>query len=156
MLRTMRARTQKDGGFTLIELMIVVLIVAILIAIGIPTFLGARTKGQDRAAQVDLRQSLLTAKSYYTDQESFVAATQAATVTAYEALEPTLDMDVIASADKDTIGLLATADDILFAKQSSSGTFWCIAETEAAGTTYGTGAALANVDTVAECAAAAW
>lgn len=156
MLRTLRARTQKDGGFTLIELMIVVLIVAILIAIGIPTFLGARTKGQDRAAQVDLRQGLLTAKSYYTDNESFVAADQAATVTAYEALEPTLDMDVIANADKDTVGLLATADNILFAKQSSSGTFWGIAETESGGTTFCTGAALANVDTVAECTAASW
>ena len=156
MLRTLRARTHKDGGFTLIELMIVVLIVAILIAIGIPTFLGARTKGQDRAAQVDLRQGLLTSKSYYVDQESFAAANQAATEAAYESLEPTLDFTTIALSDKTLIGVGATADDVLLVKQSSSGTFWCIAETESAGTTFGTGAALANVDTVAECASSSW
>ena len=44
-----------DEGFTLIELMVVVLIIAILIAIAIPTFLGARQRAQDRATQADLR-----------------------------------------------------------------------------------------------------
>src|SRR5829696_589473 len=39
-----------QAGFTLIELMVVVLIIAILIAIAIPTFLGARSRAQDRAA----------------------------------------------------------------------------------------------------------
>lgn len=128
-------KTMKKG-FTLIELMIVVLIVAILIAIGIPTFLGARTKGQDRAAQVELRQGLLTAKSYYTDNESFAAATQAATETAYEALEPTLDFTTLAGANKDDLGVAATADEVLMVVQSSSNTWFGIAETESGGTTY--------------------
>jgi prepilin-type N-terminal cleavage/methylation domain-containing protein len=39
-----------EAGFTLIELMVVVLIIAILIAIAIPTFLGARSRAQDRVA----------------------------------------------------------------------------------------------------------
>lgn len=43
-----------DEGFTLIELMVVVLIMAILVGMAIPTFLGARARAQDRAAQSSL------------------------------------------------------------------------------------------------------
>jgi type IV pilus assembly protein PilA len=45
-----RGRRSGEAGFTLIELMVVVLIIAILIAIAIPTFLGARSRAQDRVA----------------------------------------------------------------------------------------------------------
>jgi len=43
----MMAIRSSDRGFTLIEVMVVVLILAILIAVGIPTFLGFRARGQD-------------------------------------------------------------------------------------------------------------
>src|ERR671919_470845 len=65
---------REDEGFTLIELMVVVLIIAILIAIAIPTFLGARTRAQDRAAQASLRNALVAAKSIYTDTQSYATA----------------------------------------------------------------------------------
>jgi len=54
-----------DRGFTLIELMIVVLIVAILIAIAIPTFLGQRKEAEDSAAKSNLRNALTTEKALY-------------------------------------------------------------------------------------------
>ena len=49
MLSKLQERNENDEGFTLIELMVVVLIIAILIAIAVPTFLGARERAQDRA-----------------------------------------------------------------------------------------------------------
>ena len=67
-----RSRDQEEG-FTLIELMVVVLIIAILIAIAIPTFLGARQRAQDRAAQSDLRNGLTAEKTVYTDNQTYDA-----------------------------------------------------------------------------------
>jgi len=61
----------REEGFTLIELMVVVLIIAILIAIAIPTFLGARKRAQDRAAQSNLRNALTAEKVYYTDFQKY-------------------------------------------------------------------------------------
>lgn len=56
---------RQDHGFTLIELMIVVLIVAVLVAIAIPTFLGQRKEAEDSAAKSNLRNALATEKAYY-------------------------------------------------------------------------------------------
>jgi len=70
-----RHRRDEEDGFTLIELMVVVLIIAILIAIAIPTFLGARKRAQDRAAQSSLRNALTAAKTIFTDNESYASAT---------------------------------------------------------------------------------
>ncbi|NNJ47472.1 MAG: prepilin-type N-terminal cleavage/methylation domain-containing protein [Acidimicrobiia bacterium] len=63
--------SSNDRGFTLIELMIVVLIVAILIAIAIPTFLGQRTSAEDAAAKSSLRNALTTEKAYFSGAEAF-------------------------------------------------------------------------------------
>ena len=60
-----------DAGFTLIELMVVLLIMAILLAIAIPTFLGVRGGANDRAAQSDLTNALTTVKSYFANQQSY-------------------------------------------------------------------------------------
>jgi prepilin-type N-terminal cleavage/methylation domain-containing protein len=43
-------------GFTLVEIMIVVLIIGILLAIAIPNFLNARKKAQAKSCQGNLRQ----------------------------------------------------------------------------------------------------
>jgi len=54
-----------DAGFTLIELMVVLLILAILLAIAIPTFLGVTKSANDRAAQSNLNTALVNAKAQY-------------------------------------------------------------------------------------------
>ncbi len=54
-----------EAGFTLVELMVVVLIIAILMAIAIPTFLGARRRAMNRAAQASLRIAVTAEMAYY-------------------------------------------------------------------------------------------
>jgi prepilin-type N-terminal cleavage/methylation domain-containing protein len=78
-LRTWLKRLHEDeDGFTLIELMVVVMILGILLVIGMPTFLGVRARFQDRAAQSDLRNSVLSARIMYTDNASFLSANETA------------------------------------------------------------------------------
>ena len=81
-----RRHKGQEEGFTLIELMVVVLIIAILIAIAIPTFLGARQRANNRAAQSSLRNSLTAAKTLFTDNNDYTTAG----ATAVGAVEPSL------------------------------------------------------------------
>jgi type IV pilus assembly protein PilA len=60
-----------EHGFTLIELMVVLLIIAILLAIAIPTFLGVTNTAGDRAAQSNLTNALTEAKSLYEVEQSY-------------------------------------------------------------------------------------
>ena len=64
-------RDREDEGFTLIELMVVVLIIAILLAIAIPTFLGARNAANARAAQSNLRNALTAEQTSWTNTQAF-------------------------------------------------------------------------------------
>ncbi len=61
----MKSKMQK--GFTLIELMIVVAIIGILAAIAIPQFSEYTKKGEDKAAQSDLRNLITTSIVKSTD-----------------------------------------------------------------------------------------
>ena len=54
-----------EAGFTLIELMVVLLIIAILLAIAIPTFLGVTNTAGDRAAQSNLSNALTESAALY-------------------------------------------------------------------------------------------
>src|SRR5919106_1558240 len=119
MLEFFHKRMKDDRGFTLIELMVVVLIIAILIAIAIPTFLGLRRRAQDRAAQSDLRNALTAAKAFYTDDESYSPASGAFDAVAGEDIEPSLNWNVVADQDYVLIGEV-NDQDITFSRESAS------------------------------------
>src|SRR5580658_11096076 len=67
-----------EAGFTLIELMVVLLIIAILLAIAIPTFLGVTGSANDRAAQSNLTNGLTEASAVYqANNQSFTGISAA-------------------------------------------------------------------------------
>ncbi len=136
-----RLQGQKaEGGFTLIELMVVVLIIAILIAIAIPTFLGARQRAQDRAAQSNLRNALTAEKTYYTDHQAYTE-----TASDLTAIEPSLTYDAVkdTSPTQGSIGYVLVSGAIVLASKSASGTCFYIKDDPSnagTGTKYGKGA----------------
>jgi type IV pilus assembly protein PilA len=74
-----RARERRNGdqGFTLVELLVVIVIIGILVAIAIPVFLSQREKGWASAAQSDLRNSAPIAETFFADNGTYTALTNA-------------------------------------------------------------------------------
>ncbi len=64
---------RRDEGFTLIEVMIVVAIVAILAAIAIPQLSVYRTKSYNTAAISDLKNAAIAQEAYYVDNRRYTS-----------------------------------------------------------------------------------
>ena len=98
-----------DAGFTLIELMVVLLILAILLAIAIPTFLGVTKSANDRAAQSNLNTAFVNAKAAF-QQNSQSYATSATLVSALSTAEPSLSFTTATSTSQSQISVATSAD----------------------------------------------
>lgn len=62
-----RRVTRDEGGFTLVELVVVILILSVLVAIALAAFVSARTRSEDRVAQVAARQAFTVVKVMASD-----------------------------------------------------------------------------------------
>lgn len=140
---------QLEGGFTILELLVVVAIIGALIAMAVPTFLYAKSTTQEHAAQADLRTALEAVNTVYADAQSFTNLT----IPDLKAAEPRLGWNdttttgpgtlavftgaVIAGTDTGAIGIVVQAGD---------GTCFYAFQADNDAPFYGRGAATGNCD----------
>ena len=70
MVQKLRERSQGEGGFTLVELLVVMLILGLLAAIAIPSFFNQRDKARDADAKAAVRTAQTAMETYATDNGS--------------------------------------------------------------------------------------
>jgi type IV pilus assembly protein PilA len=112
--------------------MVVVMIIAVLIAIAIPSFLGFRKSAQDRSAQSELRNVLLAEKAYWLENGDYTQV--AGDITA---LEPnaSINADPAVGVYLDLNG--ADSDIVCMTRTAESGNTFSIWESSTGGTFYG-------------------
>jgi len=134
-----KSRTELEGaesGFTLIELMVVLLIMAILLAIAIPTFLGVKSGAQDRAVQSNLTNALTSAKAGYANGGSYATAASLE-VTSLTSAEPNITFETgSATTGTNNLAVNVSTDgqELLLVGYSQSGTCWAAVDNEGAST----------------------
>ncbi len=157
--RSLLARRQDDEkGFTLIELMVVVLIIAILIAIAIPTFLGARARAQDRAAQSDLRNGLTAEKTVYTDAQTYSSDTTTAGMKGVEA-SLAWGTKLTVAVGQSSVAATGVNDIVCLTEKSNSGTTFAIVDIAAgpkAGTYFAKAALTGCAESTVSGLASSW
>lgn len=116
-VRLQRLREEREGGFTLVELLIVIIIIGILAAIAIPIFLNQRNKAYDAAAKSDLKGMQVAEESYLSDFSTYTTAVTGTTSLTSEGFKPS------SSTTNTVVGIVG-------------GTSWCLKSVSQTGTAY--------------------
>jgi type IV pilus assembly protein PilA len=135
---------KREQGFTLVELMMVILIIAILVVIALPTFLGARGRASDRATQADIRNAFVAERAYYTDNLTYT--TDPTTMTAIEPAIAYVDGDTPLVTDVAYLHFHAGPNEIFISSMSESGMCWYLREADGTGARFASDAGCGVTD----------
>ena len=114
-LKLRQRMAQEESGFTLVELLVVMLILGLLAAIAIPAFFNQQNKAKDADAKSAVRTAETAMETFNTSNNgSYVGATAGAPTDALNQIEPTLNdaganLEVLSANAKDyTISVRST------------------------------------------------
>ena len=111
MLQKLRERSHSESGFTLVELLVVMLIIGLLAAIAIPSFFNQREKANDAQAKENAHTAQVAMETYATDNAGSYAGV-AANGSQLKSIEGALNnanLAVVSTPNSYTVTLTATA-----------------------------------------------
>jgi type II secretory pathway pseudopilin PulG len=149
-------RHREETRFSLLEWMVILLIVGILVATTLPSFLGASERAQVRVAQADLRAGMLAARAFFTGRTTFDGFDEAEA----ESLEPSLGWeDGDAYADDTRLYIRdASLEGVVLLRRSATGAWYGISY-QGGRTLYcqtAAGGHPATIDALADCNGSSW
>lgn len=120
----------RDGGFTLVELLVITVMIGILAGIAIPVFLNQKAKGVDGTVRADIANAAIQIETYNTDNStskaSYSSGAALAAINALVAVSSGNTLKVIGDPTDgyciqgyDPAGLTAT---------SSASSFWYVSQ----------------------------
>jgi type IV pilus assembly protein PilA len=126
-VRTRHAHIRLEKGFTLIELMIVILLLGILSTIALPAFLGEQEKGLDADAKANTRNVVASVESCYTETKSYETCD---TLPELEATDttPGVELTDTATQKKGAVAVSATDDSYSVTAYSKSENTFVVAK----------------------------
>jgi prepilin-type N-terminal cleavage/methylation domain-containing protein len=104
-----RRRLTADEGFTLVELLVVIVIIGILATAGLAAFLHQRAKGEDAKAKVYAATAAKAMAVWHTEHGDFDGAGVAGLVRIEPSLARANNLDVTAAGDTFTVSVDSTA-----------------------------------------------
>ena len=122
-----------EAGLTLIEVTLVVIIIGVLLALAVPTFMGTQHRAADIAAKSRARLGLTTQKVFFTDHGSWGQAPD------IQPEEPSVTFDNLGLSGPQVLGVVyvkVDGDTATLVSRSSTGTCYWVREPAHGATTY--------------------
>jgi type IV pilus assembly protein PilA len=70
-------RLDDESGFTLVELLVVLVIIGVLVAVSVPSYLGFKKRAERSQTAASLRAAIPAAEAWYSDNQSYAGMTAA-------------------------------------------------------------------------------
>jgi type IV pilus assembly protein PilA len=121
-MRRLRSKNASgDAGFTLVELLVVMLIIGLLAAIAIPSFFGQASKAHDATAKAAARTAETAIETYAIDRDGSYGGATSAGLTV---IEPTLSGASLDVTGADGSGLPAGKEFRVTVTSDTQNHFW--------------------------------